>query len=53
MIIPLLRIALISKHENTCGFYRDLLSKRENIILETYSGTGHFKTAAGKSNMRA
>ncbi len=36
MIIPLLRIALVSKQESTCGFYRDLLSGRENIILETY-----------------
>jgi hypothetical protein len=43
MIIPLLRIALISKHENTCGFYRDLLSRRENIILETYAGTDDLK----------
>jgi Tfp pilus assembly protein PilZ len=43
MIIPLLRIALISKHENTCGFYKDLLSKRENIVLETYSGTGELQ----------
>jgi len=44
MIIPLLRIALISKHENTCGFYKDLLSKRENIILETYAGTDELKS---------
>jgi len=33
MIIPLLRIALISKQQNTCGFYQDLLCRRENIIL--------------------
>ncbi|MCJ7524705.1 MAG: PilZ domain-containing protein [Candidatus Aminicenantes bacterium] len=43
MIIPLLRIALISKHENTCGFYKDMLSRRENIILETYTGTDELK----------
>ncbi|HUU05297.1 MAG TPA: PilZ domain-containing protein [Patescibacteria group bacterium] len=43
MIIPLLRIALISKHENTCGFYKDMLSRRENIILETYAGTDELK----------
>ena len=37
MIIPLLRIALVSRQENTCGFYRDLFSGRENIVFETYS----------------
>ncbi len=36
MIIPLLRIALVSRQENTCAFYHNLLSGRENIILETY-----------------
>lgn len=43
MIIPLLRIALISKHENTCNFYKDMLSRRENVILETYAGTDELK----------
>jgi hypothetical protein len=43
MIIPLLRIALISKQENTCGFYKDLLSKRENIVFETYATISDLK----------
>ncbi len=43
MIIPLLRIALISRHENICGFYKDLLSRRENTILETYAGIDELK----------
>jgi len=43
MIIPLLRIALISKQQNTCGFYQDLLCRRENIILETYAGIEELK----------
>jgi Tfp pilus assembly protein PilZ len=43
LIIPLLRIALISKQENTCSFYKDLLAKRENVLLETYAGTEELK----------
>ena len=43
MIIPLLRIAMISKQENTRGFYKDLLSRRENIILETYGSIDELK----------
>jgi hypothetical protein len=43
MIIPLLRIALISRQENTCEFYRNLMSGRENILFETYSGIDELK----------
>ena len=46
MIIPLLRIALISKQENTRGFYKDLLARRENIILETYAGIAELKSGS-------
>jgi hypothetical protein len=43
MIIPLLRIALISRQENTRAFYRDLMSGRENIHFETYAGIDDLK----------
>ncbi len=43
MIIPLLRIALISNRQNTCCFYKDLLCRRENIELETYDGVEELK----------
>jgi len=43
MIIPLLRIALISRQENTCAFYRNLMSGRENILFETYASIDKLK----------
>jgi hypothetical protein len=43
MIIPLLRFALISRQENTCAFYRDLMSGRENILFETYASVAELK----------
>jgi hypothetical protein len=50
MIIPLLRVALISKQENTCGFYRNLFAGRENIILETYASVNDLRMGCQNKN---
>jgi len=43
MIIPLQRIALISRQENTREFYRNLMSERENIVFEPYASIEELK----------
>jgi hypothetical protein len=50
MIIPLLRIALISRQENTCDFYRNLLSGREDILFETYGSIDDLKKGCREKN---
>ena len=50
MIIPLLRIALISRQENTCAFYRNLMSGRENIHFETYASIDELKKSCLDKN---
>ena len=43
MIIPLLRIALVSRQEYTCEFYRRMLSDREDVAIETYASIDELK----------
>ena len=48
MILPPMRVALISKQENTCGYYVDLLSSKDNITFESYTTVDEFKRGCRK-----